>query len=531
MLKRQPKTSKPARTLRVFLCHASEDKSAVRDLYKRLKSEGLDPWLDEEDLDGGQVWELEIPRAVRATDVVIVCLSQESITKTGYVQKEIKEVLDVADLQPEGTIFVIPARLKPCEVPIRLRKWQYIDLFAEPGYERLLRALRKRAESIGTTVTASSMAASATPLINQKSSQHVTPPQSVRQPRNIPRQTRSQQKSGWRNGINRHLIVRFTLVALLTMIFAFLIFSTDSQNFSSFFSSKTSTSATVQATSNSSILLTADPTSGTLSTSIPITPLSTQFTLPAVVTAKPFASSTTTIATATLPNAVVASEKLNLRTGPGTNYPITSTYSKGEALKVTGKTQNNEWVKVIASNSREGWMFVENLQVNIDLSSLSILPIPPTPTSIPATATSKPKPTSQPQQNPPTAAPAANLDGSWVGTTSVGGTIDFIVTNGRVTNIHFTYPTSVEPNKEGDCSAAGSWAGYESRLNQLRISIGAGGSFAGKNIQIRDLPRLLAEFSGSLASGSSGSGRLREEITVSETCKIVSSFDWSTTKQ
>ena len=37
------------RKLKVFLCHSSNDKPAVRELYTRLKSEGwIDPWLDEE---------------------------------------------------------------------------------------------------------------------------------------------------------------------------------------------------------------------------------------------------------------------------------------------------------------------------------------------------------------------------------------------------------------------------------------------------------------------------------------------------
>ena len=35
------------RKLRVFLCHSSNDKPAVRELYQRLKAEGwIDPWLD-----------------------------------------------------------------------------------------------------------------------------------------------------------------------------------------------------------------------------------------------------------------------------------------------------------------------------------------------------------------------------------------------------------------------------------------------------------------------------------------------------
>ncbi len=42
--------SQPAHALRVFLCHSSDDKSSVQDLYKRLSDDGFMPWLDVEDL-------------------------------------------------------------------------------------------------------------------------------------------------------------------------------------------------------------------------------------------------------------------------------------------------------------------------------------------------------------------------------------------------------------------------------------------------------------------------------------------------
>ncbi|MEW6401598.1 MAG: toll/interleukin-1 receptor domain-containing protein [Chloroflexota bacterium] len=87
-------TNDSTHPLKVFLCHASGDKPPVRDLYKRLVAEGVDAWLDQEKLLPGQDWRREIPRAVREADVVVVCLSKNSITKEGYVQKEIKFALD-----------------------------------------------------------------------------------------------------------------------------------------------------------------------------------------------------------------------------------------------------------------------------------------------------------------------------------------------------------------------------------------------------------------------------------------------------
>jgi hypothetical protein len=134
--------------LQVFICHSSGDKAVARTLYHKLKKDGFAPWLDEENLLPGQEWDREIRRAVRASDVVVVCLSRSSITKEGYVQKEIKLALDIAEEKPEGTIFLIPARIEDCTVPERLVAWQWVELFEERGYERLVIALRTREEQL-----------------------------------------------------------------------------------------------------------------------------------------------------------------------------------------------------------------------------------------------------------------------------------------------------------------------------------------------------------------------------------------------
>ena len=65
----------------IFLCHSSNDKPAVRQLYQRLSTDGYDVWFDEEKILPGRDWNREIIHAVRTADIVIVCLSQSSITK------------------------------------------------------------------------------------------------------------------------------------------------------------------------------------------------------------------------------------------------------------------------------------------------------------------------------------------------------------------------------------------------------------------------------------------------------------------
>ncbi|MFN8414656.1 MAG: SUMF1/EgtB/PvdO family nonheme iron enzyme [Anaerolineales bacterium] len=142
-----------SRPLRVFLCHSSNDKPAVRELYQKLRAEPwIEPWLDEEELYPGDDWDLAIEKAVENSDVVLVCLSNGSINKRGFVQKELRFALDVALEMPEETIFIVPLRLEECTPPRSLRDWQYADYFEgqrERAWQRLLISLKKRADSLG----------------------------------------------------------------------------------------------------------------------------------------------------------------------------------------------------------------------------------------------------------------------------------------------------------------------------------------------------------------------------------------------
>jgi formylglycine-generating enzyme required for sulfatase activity len=136
------------RPLKVFLCHASLDKPKVRELYRYLRRRGIRPWFDEVDLVGGQDWQVEIPKALLTSDAIIICLTKNSVDREGYIQKEIKFALDKALEMPEGRIFLIPVRFEECEVPFSLTRYQWVDLFDEAGYARMMRALKFRASQL-----------------------------------------------------------------------------------------------------------------------------------------------------------------------------------------------------------------------------------------------------------------------------------------------------------------------------------------------------------------------------------------------
>ena len=142
----------PKRPLKVFLCHASTDKPKVRELYRYLKKRGIQPWFDEEDLVGGQDWQVEIPKALATSDAIIICLTKNSVDKEGYIQKEIKFALDKALEMPEGRIFLIPVKFEDCEVPFTLSRYQWVDLTVESGYAKMMKALKFRASQLERSI-------------------------------------------------------------------------------------------------------------------------------------------------------------------------------------------------------------------------------------------------------------------------------------------------------------------------------------------------------------------------------------------
>jgi WD40 repeat protein len=135
--------------LKLFLAHASEDKEQVKAIYHRLKDSGFEPWLDEYDLLPGQNWRVEIPRVIRESDIFIACLSKNSVTKQGYVQREFRLALDACAEKPAETIYLIPLKLDDSEVPnlqlpqlgINLRDYHWLNYWEDNGFENLLRSL------------------------------------------------------------------------------------------------------------------------------------------------------------------------------------------------------------------------------------------------------------------------------------------------------------------------------------------------------------------------------------------------------
>jgi hypothetical protein len=146
MLYLSPDEMQLLKNKRVFISYAKEDYETAKQLYKDLKRLGLSPWLDSEDLFPGQKWKLAVNQAIKNSHFFMTLLSSKSISKNGFVQKEIKVALEILDELPTNKIFIIPIRINDC-MPFdeKLQELHWVDLFPyyKTGLEKILRTFKE----------------------------------------------------------------------------------------------------------------------------------------------------------------------------------------------------------------------------------------------------------------------------------------------------------------------------------------------------------------------------------------------------
>jgi len=133
----------------IFLAHANEDKPIIRRLYNELKANGLNPWLDEEDLLPGMKWDDEIVKTIKNSSFFLACLSSHSVLKNGYIQKELKLALSVMEQKPVGANYFIPLLIEDIDIPeikvgtINMRDYQAVYLYKEGEMVKLIKHLKQ----------------------------------------------------------------------------------------------------------------------------------------------------------------------------------------------------------------------------------------------------------------------------------------------------------------------------------------------------------------------------------------------------
>lgn len=134
---------------RVFISYAREDYSYVNKLKASIEQSALEIeiWIDKEKLLPGVNWENEILNALEDSRFIVIILSDNSVNKTGFVQKEVKYALDRLEYFPPDKIVIIPVRIDNCEPKHRaLKKIQRVDLFDnwDKGVNRIIASIKNQ---------------------------------------------------------------------------------------------------------------------------------------------------------------------------------------------------------------------------------------------------------------------------------------------------------------------------------------------------------------------------------------------------
>ena len=121
--------------MNIFISYSREDQNIAKKLYSDIQSAGMTPWLDLNDLLPGQNWKAVIKEKIIESEFFIALLSLNSLSKKGFVHKEIKIALDLLDERPTpSSIFLIPVRINDCKpLDEKLQDLHWVDIF--PSYE------------------------------------------------------------------------------------------------------------------------------------------------------------------------------------------------------------------------------------------------------------------------------------------------------------------------------------------------------------------------------------------------------------
>ena len=105
--------------LKTFLSYSRANKDFAIKLAKELKSEGFYIWLDQLDIPAGARWDREVEKALEECEIFMIILTQASINS--------ENVLDEIGYAVDSGKRFLPVMLETCNVPLRLRRFQYVD--------------------------------------------------------------------------------------------------------------------------------------------------------------------------------------------------------------------------------------------------------------------------------------------------------------------------------------------------------------------------------------------------------------------
>ena len=104
---------------KTFISYSRVNKDFALRLARELKSEGFAVWLDQLDIPAGARWDVELETALEECEIFMIIMTPSAIASEN-VRDEIGYAID-------NNKRFLPVLLENCNVPLRLRRFQYVD--------------------------------------------------------------------------------------------------------------------------------------------------------------------------------------------------------------------------------------------------------------------------------------------------------------------------------------------------------------------------------------------------------------------
>jgi adenylate cyclase len=118
----------------VFISYASQDAEVAQRICAALRQAGLEVWIDQSELRGGDAWDASIRRQIRECALFIPLISSNTNTRSeGYFRLEWKLAVDRTHLMADDQPFLLPLVIDDtpdaaARVPDRFRERQWMRL-------------------------------------------------------------------------------------------------------------------------------------------------------------------------------------------------------------------------------------------------------------------------------------------------------------------------------------------------------------------------------------------------------------------
>ena len=138
----------------IFLSYATPDRVSVTEFYDALRDKGFNTWIDHKHILPGQNWDVEIRRAISKAVIVVAFISNNSVNRRGYVQRELKIALDLMADKLVDDIFLIPVGLDDkTPIPDHLKHLHLVRASDANCHTKLVQAIEHQLQKLNIELT------------------------------------------------------------------------------------------------------------------------------------------------------------------------------------------------------------------------------------------------------------------------------------------------------------------------------------------------------------------------------------------